>query len=414
MATRVKLQEDTSAPTLACVSVRQLCRGSYWASPFTWPCRVVAHLCRHSKHAPVRLTEKGMCCPQAQAQHLSQPDKGPAQAQQPGTAVPLPKPPLTAAQEAAHAARGTWLRSGAAPPSTWDARGLAVYLAFMATAAAYFWVRAEGLRAMGPYAWCGLSGSRARCPVPCDKVETIARSVHFCHYQVGVSWFGVPGTIEHVFDVCAARRYGVLVLLGEALGACSVVLYGLCIIRRSLPLPREPARGNPAAQPFSVQVGATASTAPTIFATCQLCIGGQPRDAGWCRCTYAYIYCVTVRTCSSPVSCCQQALRRCCHAYYHWHCRDAGKSSPTLAARSATSTLCVRAQVLVPCYTEALDIVAESVWAAHVAQVPPRLLSLRAPGRSEAPRPVTGRSVAQKPLSCMLSQLPFCRRSRPG
>jgi len=30
------------------------------------------------------------------------------------------------------------------------------------------------------------------------------------------------------------------------------------------------------------------------------------------------------------------------------------------------------AQVLVPCYTEALDIVAESVWAAHVAPVRPR------------------------------------------
>ena len=27
------------------------------------------------------------------------------------------------------------------------------------------------------------------------------------------------------------------------------------------------------------------------------------------------------------------------------------------------------AQVLVPCYTEALDIVADSVWAAHIAQV---------------------------------------------
>ena len=32
-------------------------------------------------------------------------------------------------------------------------------------------------------------------------------------------------------------RYGGLVLAGEALGACSVVLYGLCIIRRALPAP---------------------------------------------------------------------------------------------------------------------------------------------------------------------------------
>lgn len=46
-------------------------------------------------------------------------------------------------------------------------------------------------------------------------------------------------TITYVWRIeqCALCRYGALVLAGEALGACSVVLYGLCIIRRALPAP---------------------------------------------------------------------------------------------------------------------------------------------------------------------------------
>ena len=40
------------------------------------------------------------------------------------------------------------------PPSAWDARGAAAYAAFLAAAAAYFWVRAHGVAAMGPYTWC--------------------------------------------------------------------------------------------------------------------------------------------------------------------------------------------------------------------------------------------------------------------
>ncbi|KAK9821120.1 hypothetical protein WJX81_000795 [Elliptochloris bilobata] len=150
------------------------------------------------------------------------------EAQQPQATPLLCKAPPEASWPITPAAR-RGLRPGALPPSAWDARGIAAYTAFLTAAGAYFWLRAEGVRAMGLYAW-----------------------------------------------------YGALVLAGEALGACSVALYGLCIIRRALPPPaHDLQRATEAAadQPFHVQV-------------------------------------------------------------------------------------------LVPCYTEALDIVAESVWAAHVAQVP--------------------------------------------
>ena len=76
-----------------------------------------------------------------------------AQAQQP-EAAPHCKAAYEAAREAKPAARCGGLRPGAAPPSAWDARGIAVYAAFLAAAGAYFWLRAEGVCAMGPYAWC--------------------------------------------------------------------------------------------------------------------------------------------------------------------------------------------------------------------------------------------------------------------
>ncbi len=48
------------------------------------------------------------------------------------------------------------------PPSEWDARGAAAYAAFVAAAAAYFWVRTHGVAAMGPYTWCAASAGLPR------------------------------------------------------------------------------------------------------------------------------------------------------------------------------------------------------------------------------------------------------------
>jgi hypothetical protein len=69
------------------------------------------------------------------------------------------------------------------------------------------------------------------------------------------------------------RRYGVLVLLGEALGASSVVLYGLCIVRRALP-PRAPQPGEPAPQPCHVQARARGPVCRSMQA-CFVALGAQ-------------------------------------------------------------------------------------------------------------------------------------------
>ena len=93
-----------------------------------------------------------------------------AQAQQPD-AAPHCKAPPEVARKAKPAARRGGLRPGAVPPSAWDLRGVAVYAAFLAAAGAYFWLRVEGVCAMGPYAWCAsilachgvLGGRLLRC-----------------------------------------------------------------------------------------------------------------------------------------------------------------------------------------------------------------------------------------------------------
>lgn len=193
-----------------------------------------------------------------------------AQAQQPD-AAPHCKAPQEAARKAKPAARRGGLRPGAVPPSAWDLRGVAVYAAFLAAAGAYFWLRAEGVCAMGPYAWCArtsachghppasvLGGRLAALRSPAARVQLPAYELTLRSRARRARRAASPFVVHHATalsrdyvasillasatyvcpnEQCALCRYGALVLAGEALGACSVVLYGLCIIRAALPSP---------------------------------------------------------------------------------------------------------------------------------------------------------------------------------